>query len=155
MRQHGRKSASALSVVQQIGNLPNDSGRPAPPEHFNEAEAAAWWNVVDKMPPHWFPGSAIPLLSTLVQVTVQLDTVNRALAKYRGTIPTKPERWLRYQQLTKMRGALSTQVASLSTKLRLTPHSRYDRSDGPMNALKREVEQAKAAPIEPWDDQCS
>jgi hypothetical protein len=73
------------------------------------------------------PRETHALLEAFCAVKVQLQTVSAALAAFGGQVPEDKERWRRYQELTRMRGQLAGQLASLSTKLRLAPSARFDR----------------------------
>jgi hypothetical protein len=92
------------------------------------------------------PRETHALLEAFCAVKVQLQTVSTALAAFGGQVPEDKERWRRYQDLTRMRGALANQLASLSTKLRIAPSARTDRHWTGATARRRGAWPA------PWGD---
>jgi hypothetical protein len=62
--------------------------------------------------------------------------------------------WDRYKELTKMRGQLSGQLASLMTKLRLTPQSRVHRYVAGTQAHRRAGRPPPWAPVHDGDPMC-
>lgn len=101
--------------------------RPPPPAHLGDRERAEWQAIITRMGANLLPRETHALLEAFCQVKVQLQTVSAALAEFGAQVPQEKERWRRYQDLTRMRGQLANQLASLSTKLRLAPSARFDR----------------------------
>ena len=54
----GRKSAEEIAI-EQIA----DVVRPEPPKNLDDDEAKVWREVVDRMPPNWFPRETHGLLA--------------------------------------------------------------------------------------------
>jgi hypothetical protein len=148
MKQHGRRSQAALELVAEAHGVLPTGDKPQPPPHATDREVAEWWAVIDRLGPAWFPRETHGLLAAFCSVKCQLDDVNQGLAKFSHGLPSGEKRWKRYQELTRMRGALSTQLASLATKMRLTPQSRNDR-DRATSESRRRQEQTDG---KPWDD---
>ena len=124
MDQPGRVSQDALSVTVPPTAT---ADRPPPPAHLGERERAEWQAIIERMGANLLPRETHALLEAFCAVKVQLQTVSTALAAFGGQVPEDKERWDRYKELTRMRGMLSGQLASLSTKLRLAPSARFDR----------------------------
>jgi phage terminase small subunit len=119
-----RTSDEAKSIVP-----PPEALLPAeiPPPALGERQAAEWKAIVARLGSAWLPREAHALLTAYCMIKVQLDDVHGALAAFAPGIPEDRPGWQRYCELTKLRGQLATQLASLGTKLRLTPQSRADR----------------------------
>ena len=126
MHQPGRVSADAASVVvSPEATSPTD--RSQPPAHLGARERAEWAAIIARMGEALLPREAHALLEAFCAVKVQLQTVSEALAAFGARVPEDKQGWQRYRELTRMRGMLAAQLASLSTKLRLAPSARFDR----------------------------
>jgi hypothetical protein len=102
MRQRGRKSQAQLATSSA-----DITGKPAKlkaPEHLNEAEGGIFTQVIDAVEPAHFS----PVDAPLVAIYSQAVAVTQR--------PARDEAWERAVKL----------VATLGTRLRLTPQSRYD-----------------------------
>lgn len=147
MRQRGQASRASFEVIQPTGLMPSGH-RPAPSPELSAAATQEWHAVVERMPADYFPRETQGLLATFCSIKVQLDEVNKALAKFGPGLPSGEKRWKRYRELTRMRGACATQLASIATKLRLTPQSRYDREVAQRSVRKRDEQ----PDVRPWED---
>src|SRR5215471_5612651 len=103
--------------------LPTDS----PPPALGERQAAEWQAIVTRLGSQWLPREAHALLTAYCNVVVQLNDVHQALAVFGPGIPEDRPGWERYRALTRLRGQLATQLASLAVKLRIAPSARFDR----------------------------
>jgi phage terminase small subunit len=128
-----RTSADGKAVVPP----PEALDPPPPPAQLPEREAQEWRAVVARMGPAWFGRETHAFLATFCCVRVQLDNVSAALAEFGPGLPEQGERWRRFQELTRMRGQLSSQLTSLGRALRLTPQARYDRHWAGAEARRR------------------
>jgi phage terminase small subunit len=146
MRQRGKISEARLAVVAPVTEL---HAAPASPDHLPADQAAVWRSLVEQMPANWFQPETHAMLETLCAVTVQLGQVNREMAKFGSTLPKSPAKWNRYRDLTRLRGQLTNQIATLQTKLRMTPQSRID----PVKAGRRMAREAEQPAVKPWEDQ--
>jgi phage terminase small subunit len=108
-----------------------------PPPALEARQAAEWQAIVARLGSQWLPREAHALLTAYCMVKVQLDDVHGALAAFAPGIPEDRPGWQRYRELTKLRGQLATQLASLGTKLRLTPQSRADKYWAAAEARRR------------------
>jgi hypothetical protein len=138
--------------------LPGSNGkRPPPPAELNPREKVIWRDIAKRLPADWFQTSQ-PVLKELCQhirlADDLMEDVRRAQAvvdELRGT-PGPADVKLLVAALRELRAALrahllqSGQIISLSTKLRLTPQSRY----APSTAKVRAGETSDG--IEPWND---
>lgn len=115
-RKRGRKSAAELmaSPIEAYGR------QPLPPELSGE-EAEVFLAIVNSHPAEWFEPASVPLLVQYARHIVQARRVAELLEKAVGKPKT---RWDYYAALLKQQRAESAALASLATKLRLTPSSR-------------------------------
>jgi hypothetical protein len=109
MRQRGRQSTASLSVVT---TLPSHVQRLQPPADLDDTEAALFREIVAGSPPTHFAASDAPLLATYVQAI----RISRRAAEASATDASHVATWERAARV----------VASLATRLRLSPHSRVD-----------------------------
>jgi hypothetical protein len=145
VRQRGRNARTALALVS-VGIAKDD--RPSPPAVLDKNEKAIWADYVAAMPAGWFSPEARPLLEALCRAQQQLRGLNRAFEAFAEGVPDDAVEFTRYQVLTRLRLALVTQTASLSTKLRLTSQSRYD-AESAFAAVRRQRERPA---LKPWQD---
>ena len=113
MRPPGRKLAASLSVVS-VGERP----RAEPPEKMIEAEKAVWRETTAALRPDWFQGAEC-VLGAYVGTVVMEREIAAELRKY---TPDND----RYFDLVRLRCLVASTMASLATKLRLTPQSSRD-----------------------------
>jgi hypothetical protein len=112
-------------VVPPEATLPN--ARLDPPPQMGAREAAEWAAITAGLGFDFFPKETHALLMACCMIKTQLDDVHQALAAFGPSIPEDRQGWGRYKEISKLRNQLSGQLASLATKLRLTPQSRYNR----------------------------
>ena len=138
--------------------IPGSTKRPSPPAALDDPrEIRAWRDIVRSLPPDWFTSGGQLLLTQLCRhIRWSNDTVadiRRArIAVDEVEKMPKPPTKLLIEALRKYRAALqchalqSGQIASLSTKLRLTPQSRYGH-----RSAKTAAETVSPYP-DPWSD---
>jgi hypothetical protein len=110
----GRKSPEARVVMLGPG-----MARPAPPEEFDAPERAVWHKITNSCPPDWFGPECQPLLARLCMLHVMAEELETELRANNNRFADKKD-YAAYLDTLK-------QVANLSTKLRLTPQSRFNR----------------------------
>ena len=123
MRQRGRKSAAALSVVQIA-----EDQRPQPPARLSGAEKRVWLDTVGRLPPHWFRGSEPVLECYCVAVNMARFLSEQVKAAAPGDE--------RFSGLVKLQRAEAALVARLAGTLRLTPRSTWSRTPQLISARK-------------------
>jgi hypothetical protein len=96
-------------------------GRPPAPERLSEAERHLWEHLTFSRRPGWFTG-AETLLESFVTTTIQCQQIEKALRN------AKPGTSERYAKLMRMHRQSVALAATLGTRLRLTPHSKLDKS---------------------------
>jgi hypothetical protein len=162
---HGRYAAldyqeRAMPRIRQSDAGPIIPGtkqkRPAPPPEFDEREAKTWTKITRSLPPDWFAGSQ-PLLTELCRHIRLSDDLIADAARARSVVdelrktqaPTSKlllDAAKQYRTLLRLHALQSQQIGVLSTRLRLTPQSRYDKSVAAVAAKA-----ADEGPF-PWDD---
>jgi hypothetical protein len=136
MAQRGRKSASALALMQVAGTT-QAIQRPDVPYDLTDDEGAVWRAVVDAEPADWFRPSQLPLLSQYCRHVVRANRVAQLLLAEEKSESLEVEN---YDRLLKMQERESRAIASLATKMRIAQQSTYDKSKKKPTLAKR-----------PWD----
>ena len=128
-RKRGRPSAAALAISATIEAY---ARQPLPPELSGE-EAEAFLGIVNSHPADWFEPATVPLLVQYTRHVVQARRIAEVLEHVVGDRETQMSF---YAELLKQQRAESHALASLATKLRLTPASRRnDRGNLRPNAV--------------------
>jgi hypothetical protein len=143
MRQRGRVSAASLSVVPSVAVLPGD--RPDPPAELSKDEAAEWCAIVQQMPPQWFGRETWPVLVELCGLITTSRRVARELAQVSRRSLKEDANFSKFKMLSRMKLQHAEAIGNLSTKLRLTHQSRYER-DTAANARRQTSQRPK-----PWE----
>src|SRR5262245_3480766 len=104
MRQRGRKTAAVIPFAVLDGT----PARLEPPAHLTKSERAQFLAIVDGSAPGHFMPSDAPLLAAYVTAI----TLSRRTAR-------DPDKLGQWEAATKM-------MATLATKLRVSPHTRRD-----------------------------
>ncbi len=121
MGKRGRKSAAELSAISGAGIELHR--RPDPPEHMSDEATAIWRAVVNSLPADWFTSGTLPLLEAFCGLTISQRCTLKALqVAERGDDDFDRESW---EKLQKQLGEVSGRIATLATRMRLTPQSRY------------------------------
>ena len=123
MKQRGRKSAAALSIVS---SRPIEAiQRPVPPKHLGKEASAEWKAVVGRLPPEWFPRETWAMLAQYCQHTVMARALGKAADKL---ISSKEFNIDEFERMSKMMERETRIIASLATRMRITQQSTYDKS---------------------------
>lgn len=117
----GRKSTAALSVV-----TPLSTHRIAPPEHLTHAQAKQWREIVDSLPADYLRPGDVPLLSAYCCASSYHQQAH-ALLEAEGMVLTNERGNAQVHPAVAILTAQAANLASLATKLRLCPSSRYDK----------------------------
>lgn len=137
MKQRGRKSTSALSIVP----IDSDASRPPPPKGLTQPQAELWRRIVSDTPAGWFKeGDA--LLSMFCRHASAADYLSKLInAEPRNELDLR-----RLNRLLAMRARETQMVTHLATKMRLTPQAKmHPRSAG------RAFDNNAIGP-RPWED---
>ena len=129
----GRRSAASLTVATI-----NPWTRLGPPESLTPDGADLWREIVASKPAEWFQVDTAPLLEAFCTLTVEYRRAAKALAL------AGPQDLGSYRVLVEVVTKLAKDMASLATKMRLTPQSRYT----PQSAATANKKAATAA--KPW-----
>ncbi len=121
MGARGRKSSKELSTIS-AGGL-EIHRRPDPPDKMGEDAVAIWRAVVNSLPADWFSPGTLPLLEAFCGLTVSQRNTIRALQRIeREANDFRRDEW---ERTLKQLGEVSGRIATLATRMRLTPQSRY------------------------------
>ena len=121
MGARGRKSKGSLSTISCDGI--GLQRRPDPPEHLGDDAVAIWRAVINSLPADWFTPGTLPLLEAMCALAVSQRYTLRALqGAERGDDDFDRESW---EKLQRQLGEISGRIATLATRMRLTPQSRY------------------------------
>ena len=118
MRKRGRQSAAALAI--SAATIEAYARQPLPPELTGE-EAETYLGIVNSHPAEWFEPACVPLLVQYCRHVVQARRIAEVLERVVGQRETQMGF---YAELLKQARAESHVLATLATKLRLTPASR-------------------------------
>jgi hypothetical protein len=142
MKHRGRKSAAELSTISGAGVA--IIRRPDPPAHLGADASAVRRATTNSQPADRFSPGAQPLLEALCALTVSQRYTVRALMRIEeGDDEFDHPNW---QNLQNQLGQISGRVATLATRLRLTPQSRY----GARSADTAARNEATGPP--PWEE---
>ena len=121
MGKRGRKSAAELSTISGAGLELHR--RPDPPEHMSDEATAIWRSITNSLPADWFTPGTLPLLEALCGLTVSQRNIAKALRRIEDDDNDfERDSW---ERVIKQLGEVSGRIATLATRLRLTPQSRY------------------------------
>lgn len=120
MGKRGRKSAAELAIAPLIEIEP----RPVAPSELVDEEAAEWEKIVARMPAIWFTKETHPLLVQLCRHIVAARRLAQLIHQAaHGDEDFQVEYYMRLLRAITGQTAV---IASVSTKLRITPQSSYD-----------------------------
>src|SRR6185312_2854032 len=139
------RPAAASYTVAPVA-LP-DLDYPEPPVEFNEEQAEQWRSVVHGLPPDFFRPEMHPLLAQLClaacisrELVIKINAHNRRV---------QDGAWMAtYKELITLLLEQAKFILQVSTKLRLTPQSRYGTKETYTKSKK--VSAAAAVPSTPW-----
>ncbi|HSG15824.1 MAG TPA: hypothetical protein VLE70_05820 [Anaerolineae bacterium] len=121
MGSRGRKSAVELSVIGPGGV--SSARRPDPPSELTDEMREVWRTVVNGKPADWFDAGSAPVLAQYCRHVIAARRVAQLIAKIEREEEFDADLWNR---LLRAQERQSAQIASLGTKMRLLPQSRYD-----------------------------
>jgi hypothetical protein len=137
MEGRGRKSAASLSVISSSGIETIE--RPRPPSDLNQEQAREWVSIVNRMPADWFPRETHGMLAQLCRHLVAARRVADMITALENELSGEPEEGQTqaqiilgatkaFDRLYKMQEREGRAISSLSTKMRLSQQSTYDKS---------------------------
>ncbi len=109
-----RKSAASLTVATPITSVP----RLKPPAGLTEPQQAHFAALVASVPADRFARADVPLLVALSRHLTRADEIERMFVSHAESIAE-------YDMLARAAARESSAIASIMTRLRLTPQSRY------------------------------
>lgn len=118
MKQRGRKSSAELAVVR-----PLQTELQPPPDSFDDDQAQLWCEIVASKDADWWDAGTYPLLEAYVRTVVEHRRVSRLVE---GCHPVAdPMAFDQYDKILRAQDRLSSQLARLATKMRLSQQSKY------------------------------
>ena len=125
MGTRGRTSAAALTITSP--GVLETVERQRPPHDLTDEEVEVWAAVVQAEPADWFSPSNVPLLAEYCRHVVHARRIAELIERATSELdPETKEPTLSikdYDRLLKMAERESRAIATLSTKLRISPHS--------------------------------
>lgn len=131
MNQRGRKSAAQLATVTALPLRMLEA-----PADLSPDEATVWARVAATKPGDWWDAGSTPLLAQYARAAVQADMVAELVRTVGLNMLTDPDELGRYKELRKIQAALSVEMTSLATKMRLTQQARYNAKNSDTAARK-------------------
>lgn len=137
MEGRGRKSVASLSVISSSGIEMIE--RPRPPSDLSQEQANEWVSIVNRMPAEWFPRETHGMLAQLCRHLVSARRVADMITALESELSTEVEdgksqaeiilsATKAFDRLYKMQEREGRAISSLSTKMRLSQQSTYDKS---------------------------
>jgi hypothetical protein len=169
--QRGRKSSAARAVanVMALQGLDGwNEGRPKAPRELTKDQREEWDEITARMPQDWFGREMFPMLVSLCRAVSYSRRLAAELEEVEHGLDSLPDR-LRQQNpettlkdieailqlrlnrrtdLYRLQADQARLVMALSTKLRLTPQSRYQ----PATAGRKTFDQNQQPRRFPWED---
>src|SRR5690348_4514655 len=115
MGKRGRKSAASLRATPPPVEIVE---RIKPPHDLHDDEVEIWSAMVSERPTDWFSASSAPLLAQLCRHVLHARRVAELIKRAIAEISVND-----YDRLLRMKERETRVIASLSTKLRLTPQA--------------------------------
>lgn len=146
MKQRGRKSASSLVTVSEVG-----LGPMPPPAGLTQAERGVWLTIVNGRPADYFGIEHGPLMVEYCRHVCRSHVIAGQLAAIDEDVLATPEGLVRYEKLTGMAAKVAQIIKVLATAMRLTHSAVYSTkaaalAEKPQGKIwQRDEEQLKAA----------
>jgi hypothetical protein len=137
MRQRGRKSAAALTVVSSSGI--ETIRRPDPPDELTAEQADEWRAVVNRLPGSWFPRETHQLLAQYTRHVVCARRIAQLIERAEAGDEFDIEM---YERLLRMQDKEGRAMSSLATRMRFTQLATIDH---------KQARKPTAVP-KPWDE---
>ena len=141
MQGPGRKSVEALSVVVSIPGQ-----RLEPPDALTEGQKTTWRAVVATKPPEWFAADSAPVLVAYCKAVESHAHLSLQVETYQRRKRLSGNAMRAYSFMLKAQEQQAKLIATLATKLRLTPQSRYTPQSAATASRKTSDAQKK-----PWE----
>jgi hypothetical protein len=123
MGTRGRKSSAALSIAAP--SRLETIERPAPPDELTDEQASEWRAVVERMPADWFPRETWPLLIQYCRHVVTAKRVQQLVENLQAEDDFDLAAWEKALKIQRQESGI---IAALSTKMRLSQQTSYDKS---------------------------
>ena len=124
MGKRGRKSAAELAIAPVIEIEP----RPVAPSELTDEEAQEWDGLVARMPATWFRRETWPLLTQLCRHVIAARRFAQLMNQQtHGRAEEQAFDAIHYMKLARALAGQTATIASVSTKLRISPQSSFDR----------------------------
>lgn len=119
----GRPSSAALSIIGPAGI--ETIRRPDPPDVLNDEQSEEWRKIVNRLPADWFPSETHGLLEQYCRHLVRARRLAQAIDAAESADPFDVKL---YRDLLRSEEQQSHVIATLSSKMRISQQSTYDKS---------------------------
>ena len=120
MKQRGRKSQAALSVVKEA-----TVQRPEPPAALLPPEKELWNAITGSRAPDFFDQATIPLLTEYCRLKTQVEMLAEQLNAFEPEWLEDDDGLRRYKTITDVRDKAEGRMIALARSMRLTQQARY------------------------------
>lgn len=134
MGTRGRVSSAELIVAKPLDSV----ARQQAPHDLTDEETEVWAAVVNAEPADWLSPSSVPLLAQFCRHAIAARKIAELIEKATGDKELKVRD---YDRLLGMQERESRAIATLSQKLRISPHSQTNHRGNKI----------KGPPAKPWE----
>jgi hypothetical protein len=124
MKTRGRDSSASREIAHVTGPV-ETVPRPDAPYDLTDEQSQEWWAIINRMPADWFPRETHPMLAQLCRHIVRARRLAHLLneAEKAEGFDVKE-----YRDLLRSEEEQSRAIAALSTKMRISQQTTYDKS---------------------------
>lgn len=123
MKQRGRKSSAAVSVISAHGI--EATSRPKPSLELTEEQADEWREIANSLPADWFPRESLGLFAQYCKHIVASRHVGQMITEMETSEGDEEFLIGKYDKLLQMQEREGRAISSLATRMRLTQQSRW------------------------------
>ena len=123
MKQRGRQSAAALSVVMPGGI--EAVTRANAPDTLTEEQGMLWREIISTKPADWFGPETYPLLQAYCKAVSDYQRISALVDSFDLSCLADDDDMKRFDKLTVIQDRLAKSMAMLATKMRLAQQSKY------------------------------
>lgn len=126
MKQRGKESVAAMTVLPDLAAPIQRVPRPTPPHDLTDEEVEVWVSVINGEEADHFSPATLPLLAEYCRHTVDARKISALIEKHMARDATLEQ----FDRLLKMRQRTSTELGRLAKTMRLAQQTmRNDRGN--------------------------